>query len=214
MPWVRLKTIKYLRDKGKTVIYHPGDSIEVSRRQALGWVLDGTAEDLYDQVRDLETLGDDLGVLVLADKGDFSSKLGSLSYKLGRLSEPLPYEHTFIWNPRSAIRLTLVNYGFLILKDHNWEAAATLKDFHTTAGHVGSDQDKVETEELIGDLRVALYNPNFIWVKNTPSGQLMLDILGVLLLQGVDPDHAFLRSAYSSQVMLCTLPFDWFGNRN
>ena len=79
------------------------------------------------------------------------------------------------------------------------------------AGDIGTAIDKARTLELIGDLRIPVYDPNLVWIRRTEATKEIVKFWCDELQSGADPRHAFLRAIYSRGVALCTLPANWIG---
>lgn len=216
MPYVRLKSIKNISVHGQRRVFHPGDTVEVGRRTAEQWILDGSAEDPYGQVGPsvYETVGlGSFGIVIRAEQGSVSeNELPDLEVVYG---EPqLPFEYTFIWDPTLQLKIQLLNYGWLRISEENqprerWEMAAGLISLEKTAADVGSERDREQTERLIGDLRLPVYESRQLWVRKTEDSEKVISDFAKHLEHGVTEYHAFLRALYKNRCMLCTLPFDW-----
>ena len=77
------------------------------------------------------------------------------------------------------------------------------------ARDIGSDEERAKTEELIGDLRLPVYDTNLLWVRQTPATGYVMRMWANELAHGADEQHSFLRAIYSTRILLCTLPPQW-----
>jgi hypothetical protein len=224
MPYVVLKSIQRVRERGKLVTYHPGDSIEVGRQTAEKWILEGSAYDPYGQVVKgafssvVSAKGVEYGVRLLEEESSVSeSSLGGLIGKLQVSYGPpeCPYPYTFVWKTSKPVSMQLLNYGWLRISEANpieerWEMAAMLVGLDKVIADVPAEaQTKEETLSVIGDLNVPVYEPRALWCRDTDSVKSLLHQYAGLLDMGVQPHHAFMRALYQNDVALCTLPKDW-----
>lgn len=219
MPYVRLNELKHISVHGQSRTYYPGDTVEVGRQAAEQWILDGSAEDPYGTVGqvDLDN-ADDYGIVVWADPDTTQYVLPQgVNSQFGEPS--VPYKYTLILRPSKPITRQLINYGWLRISENNpdtepWEMAAGLVDLETTAETVGDAEMQEQTEKMVGDLRVPVYDTSRIWIRKTYATE---KFLGAFLNQlqkreeyGADYiAHCFLRALYTTNPALCTLPFDW-----
>lgn len=224
MPWVVLNTIKRVRERGRLVTYHPGDSIEVGKQTAQEWILDGSAYDPYGQViqdkytTSVASKDKQYGVRVVGSEDNLvGGALGGLIDNLQvSYGEPeCTYPYTFIWGPTKAVSMQLLNYGWLRISEDNpieerWEMAAMLVGIDKTLeGVPADDQTKQESLKVIGDLNVPVYEPRALWCRKTAKVDALLRDFSALLQLGVQPHHAFMRALYQHSLGICTLPKDW-----
>jgi len=215
MPWVTLTRTKHIRWAGTTTTYRPGDSVNVGKQTAIEWILDGSALDPFGQVGPPVIPeggpGGRFGVRVRSERGsNAEERLGaiasrvSISYGL----PAIPYELTLIWRPDKQVSERLVNYGYVTVMD-TWEMAASLVSIDKLARDVGSKEERSKTEQVIGDLRLPVYETRAIWARKCPAAEAVIAEWARELAEGADERHAFLRALYTKRAMLCTLPHDW-----
>lgn len=215
MPWVTLRAIKNLRDKGISKTYHPGDSVQVGRQAAMEWILDGSAVDPFGQMGPpLETTGEidpNYGVRIRCNEGQMSMEaLAGLKERVEISYGPpaVPYQFTFIWRPDKVISPQLMNYGFLRIME-SWEMAACLISSKKMARNFGLEEEQRETDKVIGDLRLPVYESRMIWARQGTAAEAVIEDWARQLEEGADEYHAFLRALYTKRAMLCTMPYDW-----
>lgn len=215
MPYILLKAVKNIRERGELVTYHPGDTVKVGKQTALQWILNGTAEDAFKQVGPSVlprggTLTDKFGVVVLGEEGVSLGPLGDLigRVKLSYGLPAIPYTHTLIWNPATPMSVKLAEYGFLrILSEKmSWDLAACLLSLNSLADSVGTEAEREKTLKVVGDLRLPVYVSGLVWARRTDAALRVIEAWAAELESGADSDHAFLRSLYTERAMICTLP--------
>lgn len=225
MPWVQLTRVKNIRVGGVSTTYHAGDSVEVGKQTAIGWLLDGSAKDPYGDIgppvaQALGRRSEEFGILILCDPTEVSiSGLGrfgkdiQISYASDG-APSVPFKYTLIWDSLQIVSERMINAGFLRILDKEgimeaWEIAACLLSHDTLASQVGDLEDQQKTEELIGDLRLPVYQTSVLWVRKTPVSEKVIADWLEGLKELADSSHAFLRSVYINKPLLCTLPPDW-----
>lgn len=220
MPFVTLKRPKQIRRLGEHINYRPGDTVEVGRQTAIEWILDGTAEDPFEQIGPpvvpLGPKSDKFGIRIRAPEGGvyLSSSMKEMEDRLMISYGPpaIPYAHTLIWNPRRRLHWKMANYGFQRILEQvglSWELAAGLVSVSMLAKDFGSEEERDKTEKAIGDLRLPMYDPCYIWARQCKAAHRVIKAWADELAEGADETHAFLRALYTQRAMLCTLPVDW-----
>ena len=223
MPWITLRRIKNIRIRGTLKTYHPGDSVEVGKQTALEWVLDGSAEDPFGQVgvpltfKDIQERGNLYGIRVRGEEGLASlAPLGGLIKQISFGPLALPYKYTLIWRPDIQTGPRVVKYGFYRVQEGRpdadaWELAASLVSTSMLAETIGSPEEQKKTLDLVGDLRLPVYESRLVWARRTEASLKMVEAWAAELEAGGDEYHSFLRALYSTPTWLCTIPGDWRG---
>lgn len=215
--YVLAKSVLHVPDKhGRMRTFHPGDWVAVGKHQAREWLETGQAAlpDL-EQEREITTgaLGD-CGILVrhgyseqaqpLAEKHELAIKEGNIR---------LPFKRTLLWNPALELTPAQANLGFSrIAKDGDytgWEMAAMLKGNRMLVSQYGNDNDRKQTQEIVGDLRLPVYETSALWVRRTQNTERIIQAWKDAVGAGIDEVHAFLQTVYTNPVLLCTLPHRW-----
>ena len=142
------------------------------------------------------------------------SFFGILRHQLGEPS--LPYEYTVLWDPSLKTPLRGIEAGLMRLGNaelfpdqDSWEVLATLVSLTTLASDIGSPGEQRKTEVVVGDLRLPVYDTRLLWIRRTPATENLIAMWASELEKGSDEQHSFLRSLYSSRIMMCTLPPGW-----
>lgn len=210
--WVRALGTVFYEEKGRQEQALPGDWIQIGKHQARAWLVQGVVEipepHRRAEIQDL----DRGGVVVRADEMP-DVAFGLLRHALGKPS--LPYDYTILWEPSLPVTIQALEMGLMRLsgaelapKD-SWEALATLVSLTLLASDVGSPGEQCKTEEVVGDLRLPVYDTRLLWIRKTPATENLIAMWASELAKGSDEQHSFLRSLYSSRIMMCTLPPGW-----
>ena len=212
--WVRALGGFFYSEDGQQKQARPGDWVEVGKHRARQLLAEGTAEIPEPHRRAEAQELDRCGVVVRGGEMPGPAYFGVLRHQAG---EPaLPYEYTVIWEPSLQVPLQGIEAGLMRLMSaelfpdgDSWEALATLVSLTTLAGDVGSKGEQCKTEVVVGDLRLPVYDPRLLWIRKTPATEKLIDLWASELIKGSDEQHSFLRSLYSSRIMMCTLPPGW-----
>ena len=151
------------------------------------------------------------GVLVRGPAGT-TPPASKVQATCGELS--LPYVQTLIWKPGTKISRQAIMRGFSRLLspgDVNqlWEMLAMLVDKDLLASSIGSKEERARTLEVVGDLRLPVYDVRLLWVRRTAATERVVARWARELKEGANEQHAFLRALYVERAMLCTLPPVW-----
>lgn len=212
--WVRAVGGFFYSEGGQQKQARPGDWVSVGKHRARQLLGEGTAEIPEPHRRAEAQELDRCGVVVRGDTMPEKSYFGVLHHQV---SEPaLPYEYTVIWEPSLQVPLQGIEAGLMRLMSaelfpdgDSWEALATLVSLTTLAGDVGSPGEQAKTEVIVGDLRLPVYDTRLLWIRKTLATENFIALWASELEKGSDEQHSFLRSLYSSRIMMCTLPPGW-----
>ncbi len=194
--------------------YQPGDWFECRNQERAelmrgGFIASGNAG------IDASFDGIDAGVLMLGTPAplDFCSRY-SLEMQQGQDVE-LPWERTVLWRTHTRLTPEAAVLGLMRIDAGNdesaWEMAAMLKSETKTARSIGSEEERARTLEVLGDLRLPIYDTGVLWVRRTEATKEVINLWREEVDAGADERHAFLRTIYTNPVLLCTLPPDWVG---
>jgi hypothetical protein len=200
--WVQLVTVQYVADHGRTVARHPGDWVEVGKQQALAWVASGQAKAIGAASKELFT---DCGILV---KEPAPTLFGPVPMTIDRLQTALLYPKNMLWDGKTKMPPHLLAVGFNLLE--TWEAAIPLLSYETLAANVGSDSDRAKTASVVKDLRVLLYEPGVMFLRDCPACHELLE-RWAHERDGGNAHLAFLRALYATPLTVCALPTTWIG---
>ena len=213
--WVKaIRPVVRRNFKGVYMKYAPGDWFECHNQELAELLQQRKVEASALDVRaNFENM--DAGVLTIGHDApeDMFNKYG-LEVRRGNRLE-LPWERTMLW--RSGIRLTVeaIVLGLMRIDaddpDLAWEMAAMLDGKSRLAKDIGTDADKARTLEVLGDLRLPVYEIGALWVRCTEMTEKVLRLWGAEVDAGAEERHAFVRTIYSCRVKLCTLPANWIG---
>ena len=218
--YVKARSIIYETDEhGNKIAYHPGHWVPVYKQRARQLVASGQAE-IPRQDRLKETMQfDGCGILAQSDtlpNLDFLGYIGTLLEVQCSDAFSLPFPRTMLWKSgATTVTEQAVITGFSRLLDFEdtgkpgWEILAMLVDENKTAQDYGNDEEKAQTLEIIGDLRIPVYNTNLMWMRRTANTERIVRRWRSEIEAGADEQHAFLRALYTVRAMTCTLPANW-----
>lgn len=218
---VKAVTIIMAADEtGSLKTYHPGDWVAVSKQRAIELLASGQAE-LPDEAQVQRALSEDLSdcgiYLREGTVRDARASLDGLDVDVTECSGPLrlPYERTLLWHPRQPLERKQIALGFHRIEDTgryaSWEMAAMLRSNELLASSVGNQAEQRKTREVIGDLRVPVYESSAVWVRKTGDTEAMIAAWDAELQESESGELAFLRALYRHRVLLCSLPAGWLG---
>ncbi len=184
--------------------YHPGDWLKVKLRQARQLCADGTAwaprpEQLYDN---------GCGVVLTGNAESGRKQLKNLTIAITEGPAAIEYDRTLIWDAALPIQVAILPVGFSLLD--NWQVCVPLFDYETLAAGVGDEADRERTRAIIRDLRVPLYEPRLMFVKDCEEGHHLVRLWQQEMAKG-DYRLAFARALYQVRPLICALPADWHG---
>lgn len=195
--WVRLLSLQYVSENGKTITKRPGEWVKVGKQQATSWLATGQAD--RPDMPNLDALP---GCGVVLTGGSRSMPLSGL--EVVSVDVPcLEFARTFLWSGIN-FRGDLLAAGFQALDA--WELAVPLLSYEKLARDVGSDGDRQRTEKLVRDLRVPLYDVRLIFVRRCAVTRRFLD---AWLAEEGDRSLAFLRALYRVKPLVLALPTTW-----
>ena len=215
--WVQTQTVIRRYDEGgATKLYNPGDWFEVRNQellqlQALGQIR--TTAEALKATFDFSQCG-------ILWRGSLTSLDAPRLQEYGIATEEsatlaLPWKYTLLGHPPAVLTAQNIALGFVRIEDGKdwdaWEMAACLADGLPLAQAHGSDAEKQRTLDVVGDLRIPLYNTTMLWVRRTDTTAALIADWEAELNAGADERHAFARALYTRRVRMCTLPPNWVG---
>lgn len=218
MRWLRVKPGQrvQIERQGKLVTKVGGEWFQTGKMQARDFIARGLAEIPRDDLRD-EVCGLDKCAIVISGVSEFATELlGELGKKVDVvISDPqLPSEFNFLLD-MSMASLPVGNgieaglARIMSFEDNvadPWEVAAELYTDDMIAADYGSDDERELTAEVIGDLRVPVYNSGLLWVRKTEATKRMIELWNN---DDGERNHALLRAIYRALPMVLTLPSGW-----
>ena len=212
--WVKaVRTVIRHNLKGAYVKYAPGDWFECHNQELAELLQQGLVESSALDIRaNFENM--DAGVLTIGHNApEDMFKAYGLEVRRGKFG--LPWERTALWHSGARLTAEAVVLGLMRVDaddpDLAWEMAAMLDKKSRLAKDIGTEADKARTLEVLGDLRLPVYDTGALWVRRTEMTEEVLRLWSAEVAAGADERHAFLRTIYSCRVLLCTLPADWIG---
>jgi len=211
LKWVKaLKRINRITEANTKEIYYPGDwfqarNQEIHNRLAKGEVAIYAA-DGQEHIYQIAACG------VVSDRPELNlAALGNPANGLGwtQTTELIsPYLYTLYWRG-GKIRPELLPASFELLK--TWEMAIPLGDFGTLANGIGTEEDRKLTQEVLGDLRIPVYDTQQMYVRTCSATEHLFAAWKVEKekLLGGDDRLAFIRALYLNPLLILALPPSW-----
>ena len=205
--WVQLLQLKHIERNGKRVVYHRGDFVQVGNQTALHWIAEGSARSLTADISEYVPDGDSLGVYLIAHPEVGRKILKDSSIQIDHGEPRIPWDFTFLWNPDAPLRPELLPVGFSLLE--TWEFACPLLPYEQLACTIGSQDEQDKTKDLIGDLRIPLYDPRMMFTRKTETTEWIISNWQTAIGNGHNTHHALLRAIYVAKPLLLALPPTW-----
>jgi len=213
MVWVRLKVRKKIEIHGVMVVHVKGDWIDVGKQTANLWIGRNDAEAIKFDVGTFNRDGD-AGVLLLdhADVGrQVLTDIGEDSIAVQEGEPRLPWDKTLLWNPEVALPKRWLTTGMLLLD--TFEVAVPLLPYEQMAIGMGTPSDRERTQELVGDLRVPVYNPAFLFVRRNAKTEYLMNCWQEERVDGPDRRLSLLRAVFRAKPLILPLPCTWTDDR-
>lgn len=204
--WVQLKTIYYVEIAGIKKALRPGDWFDLGKQEALALLAKDQA--WAPDKKELDNIIDKTsGIVFTSENEALQKRLESLTYNV-LLSEPhLHYSETLILNPECDIRIELIPTGFNLLR--KWQLAIPLLSYEKLAVHIGTDEERAETLEVIKDLRVPIKNVDIIFAQRCEETEALIEMWQNDVTEGKNKYLSFLRAFYIIKPICCDLPTNW-----
>ena len=212
--WIRLKSNYKIEKGGKMVPRQAGDWIKVGKQEAGLLISQGRAElPGQDVIREFAGGGKDAGILALGSKVAAAVVLeelkGKLNIKYGDSALWLPWEKTIIWDTAVILRTEMIPTGLGLLD--TWQIAMPLWDNYSLAIHEGDEDDRAQTQAIVRDLRVPLYDTRLIFARQCDETKQLFAQWGIERQNGQSTRLAFLRAFYTVKPLMLALPITWTG---
>jgi hypothetical protein len=218
---VEAKALSAYDEHNQMKRYHRGDWIEIGKQQAREWLelgrvsVPGTKESSDQVIGNLS----DCGILIREGFEDNANhilqKHEQVRVRVSKRLE-LMFDRSLLWKadyPMSPERAAL---GFVRIEKSpsyaGWECAAMMRGQNQLVRSIGTKEDKQGTLDLLGDLRLPVYETSAIWIRKTRATQKLVTEWQNWLDQGVGDEHAFIRALYQNRIILCTLPRGWLAS--
>jgi hypothetical protein len=210
--WMKAVGSCPIEEQGKIRIHEPGNSFECGRHQARQLEAQGLAiiSPWNPQRRNLVLDLGDCGILALdgCEQARKEAERLATQYLIDVTGGPLglPFPRTLILGDCKPVS-RFVPVGFRWL-DEGWQVAVPMVDMETLAGDVGDPKSRSETEFVIHDLRVPVYDTRLVFVLRCAEMVAMVEQWADEREQGSD-ELAFLRSLYQATPVWTPLPPSW-----
>ncbi|NIQ89319.1 MAG: hypothetical protein GWN93_09700 [Deltaproteobacteria bacterium] len=216
--WIRLTTGYNIDKHGKQVRMSPGDWIQVGKQEARRLINAGQAEipGTAEAVKIVAGTFEDCGIVVRGGSiKTVKQEFAKHEIEIVGGKPRIPFKRTLILHGRFAMNDKMMAMGFGRIEKPKgwdaWEVAAMLKLPDLLAQSVGNEQDQAKTRNVIGDLRLPVYETGAVWVRQTDKAQAFIKAWATQLDNGGSEEHAFIRALYTHDVLMCTLPYGWLG---
>lgn len=206
--WVQLTSIQNVEQSGAMRTYHPGDFVEVGKQTAMLWISRNEAILPGGIIVSSATTSIPNKSGAVVPIGKRSIMMATLEGFNGIEGKPYPnYAYTVIWDGELPINVGQVAVGFSLLD--KWEMAVPLYDYKVLACHVGVDAEREETQKVIRDLRVPLYDTRLMFVKKTDATERLFRAYNKIDFE--ERKLAFLMALYQVKPFILALPATWAG---
>ncbi len=153
----------------------------------------------------------DAGIVIRQEDASIQAKAAALGVGVTVSEEwSIPYPRTLIAS-RASIPWDLLDAGLHFL-DH-WDAAAPLWKYGVLAQDLGTPAERTRTEEICLDLRIPVYAPELLFVRQSPAANKLLWVWREECAMG-DERLAFLRALCLVKPIFCALPTLWLKEIN
>lgn len=205
---VKAKTIcRITDDNGVTHVYRPGDWFEVRNQTLRQLLANGQIEQPCDVSRAYDL--SECGVIVTGGSVDEARQtlqaagLRDIEVRAGAFS--LEFDRTLFWDTSANLRHDLIAVGFARLAT-GWQVAAPLCRYKILASTLGTPEERAQTEAIIHDLRVPVYDHRVLFVRKSN------DTANFMQAFNAEPGErrlALMRAIYQTLPVLCALPTTW-----
>jgi hypothetical protein len=212
--WVKLTTPKTIEVHGHGTQYKPGEWVEVGKMLARQWLGDGSAIVPRESIRTSITDFANCGIVVYSGDAEpvqnvVQSRFTGLPVVSGEIR--LEFAQTLLYDVTCPLRLDLAVIGFHRLTA-GWQIAAPLWNYSQLARDIGTEAERAQTETIIHDLRVPLYDTRLVYVRRSPQTEQFISIWKAERKAG-DDKLAFMRALYITKLVMCALPVTWKARR-
>jgi hypothetical protein len=119
----------------------------------------------------------------------------------------MPYERNLFVLNGVELQWDLLDAGFHFVE--RWDAAAPMWRYGILAKDLGGPDEQERTKLLTKDLRIPVYAPELLFVRNSEAGQQLLQVWRAECSTGKDEKLAFLRALCLVKPMFLPLPANW-----
>lgn len=210
--WIQLKSKQYIEKQGTQKTYHVGDWVDVGKFLALKLIESGQAH-IPNQEINGEYLDYTAGIAVLGNKLEENTRkqiettVNKLSFAF--IDKPeLPFSETMIYDSSfTKIRPELIGIGFYWLQ--NFEVIAPIFDYEQLAIHIGSDNDRRLTKEVVEEMRIPVYDDKLLFVRRSEKTKALIKSYNDFRKEIKEPKLALLCAIYEHKPLLLPMPTTW-----
>ena len=211
LKWVQaIKLITRVEQNSKRSTYYPGDwfqarNLEIKKRLAAGEIA------IFENSGNAKIFEPNECGIVTYIANLKLPKLGASAADLSMTisSEPsIPYMYTFYYTG-GKFREEMLPLAFDLLKI--WHMAIPIESFDIIASSIGTMEDRKYTKEVIGDLRVPVYDIRQICFRKCAETFALVEAwqLECNRFKEGDSRLAFLRALYTNPLLILALPPSW-----
>lgn len=205
--WVQLLTVRMIEINGVGTNYRPGDWVDIGKQTALRWIAEGIAISPH-PINELLPPGS--GVVFWRDASEaVRSRVTNTGIPCREFGTPqlLPFARTLFIGGDISARTGVIPIGMRLLD--RWQVVCPLMSYELLAQQLGSEEDRALTKNVIHDLRVPVYQPDFLFVRRGLDGEALV----ARWLAEIGPERddrlAFLRALYITKPQICAAPASW-----
>lgn len=190
---------------GRIETFHPGDWCKMGRQQARDYLATGQIEILKSAV--LQTVQDLSNCAIVLRNALEEPRLGILTAKFPGVpiqlySNGFPdYGRFLLWNTDAELDHNLIMVGFKLLE--TWQIAVPILSYQVLAEHVGTEAERKQTQDVIHDLRVPVYDTRIMFVRQCQETRKLFE------LWNNGSQLEFLQALYQSRPIVNALPPSW-----
>ena len=180
------------------VTKHPGDWFELSKHDARNAQAAGDII-IHNPVYRNALVPPESGVVLTRE---YKFSYDDLPFQVGE--KIIPYSKTMLWNPDFKLDQSLIPVGLSLLE--KWEIAVPVSDYNLLARDIGTAAERKQTEKVLHDLRVPVYDTRLIFTRKC----IAIDRLFELWYnEEGDERLSFLRCLYAVKPYILALPSIW-----
>lgn len=116
-------------------------------------------------------------------------------------------ERVLYLDPSAPLKLDLIPAGFRFLD--RFEVCAPVWSYDELAEHLGTEEERERTREVIHDLRIPVYDTRVLFLRWTDSTRDLMLLWHEEMEAGGDERLAFQRALYQVKPLILPLPTTW-----
>lgn len=201
--WVQIISRVEIDMRGERKEFNSGDWVDVGKQYALFLVREGKAVFPDEGVID---------ALSFSDTSIFTNSPAAIRSVMGVqvqvFENPLVLKsrYNIWWEGSLGFSKRFCMTGVSLLGA--WDMAVPILSYETLALHVGDQEEREKTQDVIRDLRVPLYDTRMIFIRDSEDTRKFID---VWKKEEGEEHLAFLRALYRTKPFILALPVTWTG---